>query len=105
MTDALVHRCTPYPSIDDYLEGYAITGAKHEHPQVPCHLLTASDDPIIPVQDLARLAPSSFLEITVTARGGHSGFIESLGAQSWANEFVLAKLSQDPDTFPHAPLR
>ena len=93
MTAELVARCTGFRHIDDYLQGYAITGDRLATLVAPAVILTAKDDPIIPAQDLARLAPSPLLRVHVTAHGGHTGFLEKLGAPSWANRFVLATMA------------
>jgi predicted alpha/beta-fold hydrolase len=94
MTAELVARNTDYPHLDDYLEGYAITGERLATLAAPAVILTALDDPIIPAADLARLARSPHLEVKVTAHGGHTGFLERIGASSWANRFVLATIAR-----------
>ena len=92
MTAELVTRCTGFRHIDEYLEGYAITGERLATLAAPATILTAQDDPIIPVDDLKRLAVTPRLRVHVTARGGHTGFLERLGEPSWANRFVLATM-------------
>ena len=94
MTAALVARHTTYAHIDDYLQGYAITGDRLAQLAAPAVILTSQDDPIIPARDLARLAPSPRLEVHVTQHGGHTGFLERLGEPSWANRFVLATMQR-----------
>ena len=88
MTAALVDRHTEYPTLADYLAGYAITGARLERLAVPSRLLTAADDPIIPAGDLQRLASSPQLTVVRTRYGGHCGFIDRPGRASWADGFV-----------------
>ena len=92
MTAELVARCTGFRHIDDYLQGYAITGSRLATLAAPAVILTAKDDPIIPAEDLKRLAPSPRLRVHVTEHGGHTGFLERLGRPSWANRFVLATM-------------
>jgi predicted alpha/beta-fold hydrolase len=92
MTDQLVRRYSGYADIGSYLAGYAITGAALAALEVPCHLLTALDDPIIPAADLSRLARSRALTVETTLRGGHCGFLDSLGGASWADRRVLSLL-------------
>jgi predicted alpha/beta-fold hydrolase len=89
-----VLRFTEYPSLADYLNGYAITGTRLAKLAVPSMLITASDDPIIPVRGLERVARPSTLEVTVTQCGGHSGFFESLEGPSWVERRILAALSR-----------
>jgi uncharacterized protein len=98
MTRQLVLSHTEYPTMDDYLAGYAITGGRLTTLAAPATVLTALDDPIIDSADLARLARSSHLNITTTAHGGHCGFIESLGDTNWVDAQAVRLLTQDPDS-------
>jgi predicted alpha/beta-fold hydrolase len=92
MTADLVRRHTEFATLEDYLNGYSITGERLASLAVPAHLLTSLDDPMIPVGGLARLARPAALTVTVTRYGGHCGFIESLAGLTWAERFVLARL-------------
>ncbi len=92
MTAELVRRHSEFATLEEYLNGYAITGGRLASLAVPAHILTSLDDPMIPVGGLARLARSATLEVTVTRYGGHCGFIESLAGPTWAERFVLARL-------------
>jgi uncharacterized protein len=97
MTRQLVLSHTEYPSMDDYLAGYAITGNRLTTLAAPATVLTALDDPIIAAADLARLARTPHLEIITTAHGGHCGFIESLGDSTWIDAHTVELLSRNPD--------
>ena len=92
MTATLIAQHTHYPCLEDYFAGYAITGERLITLTAPAVILAAEDDPIIPVADLARLAASPLLRVVRTVHGGHTGFLEALGAGSWANQFVLAQM-------------
>ncbi|MCC7464382.1 MAG: alpha/beta fold hydrolase [Gammaproteobacteria bacterium] len=89
MTAALVERHTDYPTLEDYLSGYAITGSRLATLAVPTQLLIASDDPIIPAADLQRLAATPALTVVRTRHGGHCGFIDRPGRPSHADRFVV----------------
>lgn len=90
MTAHFVERHTPFPDMPAYFRGYAITGERLARLAVPSHILISEDDPLIPVQDLARLAQSPALTITRTRFGGHCGFLESLRRPSWTDRRILA---------------
>jgi len=98
MTDELVRAYTEYPSAADYLAGYAITGGRLTTLAAPATVLTSLDDPIIDNRDLARLARTPHLDIVTTARGGHCGFIETLGDSSWVDAKLPELLSRNPDS-------
>ena len=93
LTERLVLKFTEFPDLVSYLNGYAIVGDALRDLAVPCRIITALDDPIIPARDLERLAPSPRLAITVEAHGGHCGFLESLRGETWADREVYATLA------------
>jgi hypothetical protein len=97
MTRELVVRHTEYPTLDEYLAGYAITGDRLTTLAAPATVLTSLDDPIIAANDLDRLARAPQLEIVTTACGGHCGFIESLRDGNWIDGRVVDLLSRKPD--------
>jgi predicted alpha/beta-fold hydrolase len=92
MTAALVERYTEFNSLEEYLDGYSITGPRLAGLTVPATIITAADDPIVPVADLTRLAASANLRALVTPRGGHCGFLNGLSGDTWAENTVVAQL-------------
>ncbi|HTP39694.1 MAG TPA: alpha/beta fold hydrolase [Steroidobacteraceae bacterium] len=94
MTAGLVERCTDFPHIDDYLNGYAITGGVLDTLHAPATLLAAADDPIIPAGDLVQLSRGAPLQVVLTAHGGHCGFIDRPGRPSFADRFALAEFER-----------
>ena len=92
MTAAMVARYTDFADISAYLDGYAITGARLSTLHAPAVILAALDDPIIPANDLARLATTPQLRIVTVPHGGHMGFMPNPWSESWMNRFVLEEL-------------
>jgi predicted alpha/beta-fold hydrolase len=92
MTAAMVAQHTTFAGIGAYLDGYAITGDRLATLAAPAVILASRDDPIIPAEDLARLAPHPLLRIVTTERGGHMGFMVSPREDSWVNAFVAREL-------------
>lgn len=91
-TRFFVERYTEFPDLETYLSGYAITGAVLERLGVPSRLIAAADDPVIPSRDLERLARTPMLDVSVSRRGGHCGFLESWRLESWIDREILAWL-------------
>jgi len=83
MTERFVTAYAPYPDLQAYLADYAITDDKLAGLAVPSTLITAKDDPMIPIADLDRVAKPDALNIMVTDFGGHCGFVERLDGSSW----------------------
>jgi hypothetical protein len=99
MTAELVRRFTEFPTLEDYLNGYAITGGRLARLEVPTRIITSLDDPIIPARALEKLARTAALRLTVTRYGGHCGFLEKLAGPTWVerrivSEFEAATLDQ-----------
>jgi hypothetical protein len=95
MTAQLVREHTPFPDLESYLAGYALTGRRLAQLEVPATLITAIDDPIIPAADLERLEQARALRIVLTRHGGHCGFLESLAAPRWLERRIVAELEAD----------
>ncbi|MGH8165025.1 MAG: YheT family hydrolase, partial [Rhodanobacteraceae bacterium] len=94
LTRALVLRHTDFGSLDNYLDGYSIAGDQLASLQVPASILTSRDDPVIPVGDFERLQLPPCAELTIVEHGGHCGFIRDLGMSSFAEDFIVDRLSR-----------
>jgi predicted alpha/beta-fold hydrolase len=92
MTAEMVAGHTEFPDIGAYLDGYAITGNRLATLHAPATILAALDDPIIPAQDLQRLAPSAQLKVVAVPSGGHMGFLVHPWRESWVLDFVTEEL-------------
>jgi predicted alpha/beta-fold hydrolase len=95
MTAFFVAGHTPFDTLDDYLNGYAITGNGLGQLRIPCHIISSRDDPVIPAKDLKNLAKGDRLDLIITDHGGHSGFIGDYRLNSWA-ERTMAQLFEGP---------
>ena len=93
MNDYFVARFTEFETTRAYLEGYSLTGARLRDLQVPSHLITSRDDPVILIGDLDQIDASDKLQIEVTEHGGHCGFIENWRLDSWIDRRIVALLT------------
>jgi uncharacterized protein len=93
MTAELVRSHSEFASLEDYLNGYAITGARLAALEVPARILLSRDDPIIPAGGLAELARPPALSVTLTRFGGHCGFFDALTGPSWLERRILQEVS------------
>ena len=92
LTAELVRRFTDFGSLEEYLDGYSITGARLHGLEAPTTIITSLDDPIIPAGGLERLAHPASLRIVTTQFGGHCGFLDRLTGPTWVERRVLAEL-------------
>ena len=88
MTEALIQRYSDYATSADYFRGYAVLGDALADVNVALTILTAQDDPIIPVRDFFDLKLSPSTELSVQRYGGHNGFLESLGGRAWYERVI-----------------
>jgi predicted alpha/beta-fold hydrolase len=93
LTAELIRRFTDFASLEQYLEGYSLTGRRLSSLEIPTTLVTSLDDPIIPAGGLARLARIPQLRILLTRFGGHCGFFERLNGPTWVERRILAELA------------
>jgi len=101
MTAELVRCHTDFPTLEHYLNGYAITGERLAQLAVPSTIVTALDDPIIPAIGLMQLAHPQALSVTVTRHGGHCGFFDQLRGPTWLERRILSLLGAGTPQ-PHA---
>jgi predicted alpha/beta-fold hydrolase len=92
MTDHLVRQYGGYPSLPVYLRGYAIVGDVLGSIVHPTRIISAADDPIIPAEDLDRVARPAALRVTRTTFGGHCGYYDASRGSTWIEREVLATL-------------
>jgi hypothetical protein len=93
MTDFFVTRYTEFDDLHSYLRGYALTGDRLADLSIDSAVLLAVDDPVIPVRGLNDMRLPARLKVHRSVRGGHCGFVDSLRARCWLDQFILAELS------------
>jgi predicted alpha/beta-fold hydrolase len=94
LTRRLVERHTDFGTLENYLDGYSIAGDMLAALTVPANILTAEDDPVIPVADFRALKLGPSTQLTIMPHGGHCGFIRDFSLRSWAEDFILAQMKR-----------
>jgi len=97
LTAHFVEHYSGFPDLESYLKGYALTGAVLEPLAVPSIIISARDDPIIPAEDMARIARPQALTVTLTEHGGHCGYMETFGMRSWAERQIATLFDRAGD--------
>jgi predicted alpha/beta-fold hydrolase len=80
-----------FPTLESYFEGYSVAGDRLSPLAVPSTILTAADDPVIPVRDAETLPDNPNIELIVTRYGGHCGYLKNWKLDSWAEDFILER--------------
>lgn len=89
----LVEQDTEFANVDEYFAGYTVGRDALRDLQTPVTIITAADDPIIPVEGFRALELGPHSELIITQHGGHCGFIQD-GASSWATAQMVERMER-----------
>ena len=92
LTRALVLRHTEFGSLENYLNGYSIAGDALSSLRVPATILTAIDDPVIPIADFLTLKLPPNVELDIAPHGGHCGFIRDFSLRSFTEDYIVDRM-------------
>jgi len=92
LTRALVLRHTDFGSLENYLDGYSIADDRLAALRVPATILTAADDPIIPVADFRALRLPPQVELDIAEHGGHCGFLDGAFPHSFVERYATQRV-------------
>lgn len=93
LTESLVLRHTDFGSLQAYLDGYSVAGDALAAMQIPATILTARDDPVIPVDAFEQLRLPPSVELDIAPHGGHCGFIRGLDMTSFTDDYIAARFN------------
>jgi predicted alpha/beta-fold hydrolase len=88
ITERILPRYSSYPTPQEYFQTYTLSGRRFSELSVPLLVLTAADDPIIPVEDFHELEGNQNLHIHVERHGGHCGFLQNYRLQAWSQDLI-----------------
>jgi predicted alpha/beta-fold hydrolase len=83
VTEKMIEQYSDYDSASEYFKGYSILNDALDDLSVPTTIVTAADDPIIPVEDFYELKLNQRTELIIHTHGGHNGFIDGFFLKSW----------------------
>lgn len=96
-TQYLIEHYTEFPDLMAYLESYSVAGAALADLQTPTTIITAADDPVVPVQDFTLLADSPHLELRIEQAGGHCGFLRDWSLRSWIDDYLAHRYTREAE--------
>jgi len=98
LTEALVLRHTDFGSLEEYLDGYSVAGDALAGMQIPATILTARDDPVIPINAFEKLELPPNIELDISRYGGHCGFIRHWGMTSFTDDYIADRFNAIADS-------
>ena len=98
LTEALVLRHTDFGSLEEYLDGYSVAGDALAGMQIPATILTARDDPVIPINAFEQLQLPPNIELDISRYGGHCGFIRDWGMTSFSDDYIADRFNAIADS-------
>ena len=94
VTDALLEKYSDYRTARDYFHAYSVMGSAIEGINTPTTIITAEDDPIIPIKDFYDLKLNKHIQLIIHSYGGHNGFITGFKLQSWYENRIIKLFDQ-----------
>lgn len=89
MTEVMLQRYSEYANSSDYFRHYAVVGDALANVTVPTTIITAQDDPIIPVEDFYGLKLPISTDLIIHRYGGHNGFLETVSGRAWYEKKII----------------
>jgi predicted alpha/beta-fold hydrolase len=83
MTAYLLEKYSDYDSAEEYFRGYTLLNNAISDLALPTTIITAADDPLIPVEDFYKLQLNDQTRLFINDFGGHNGFIDGINFKSW----------------------
>lgn len=94
VTDVLLEKYSDFETARDYFHAYSVMGSAIEDINIPTTIITAEDDPIIPIKEFYDLKLNKHIQLIVHPYGGHNGFITGFKLQSWYENRIIALFDQ-----------
>jgi len=88
LTDLLIIGHSDYNNTDEYFQGYQITEKILKNIKIPCHIITAWDDPVIPFADFMVADKKQSIQLVTCKHGGHCGFVNVWTMHSWIEDYI-----------------
>jgi predicted alpha/beta-fold hydrolase len=83
VTDVLLEKYSDFNSAVQYFREYSLLKDAVKDLAVGTTIMTAKDDPIIPVEDFYQLELNERTNLSIHDFGGHNGFIDGFFLKSW----------------------
>jgi predicted alpha/beta-fold hydrolase len=93
LTEAMILNHSPFKSVREYFQTYTLDGDFFRKIKVPVTILTAEDDPVIPVKDFLVIPKLPYVDVVIEEKGGHCGFIEDRNRATYFWRLMTRKMN------------
>jgi predicted alpha/beta-fold hydrolase len=97
ITDYIIGQYSPFRNHREYFSTYTLPAESFDNLSVPVTIITAEDDPVVPVEDFNALRENDKLRMLIQRYGGHCGFIDPFPFGSWYERTIIS-IIQDGNT-------
>ena len=94
VTDVLIEKYSDFETARDYFHAYSVMGSAIEGINTPTTIITAEDDPIIPIKNFYDLKLNKHIQLIIHPYGGHNGFITGFKLQGWYENRIIRLFDQ-----------
>jgi predicted alpha/beta-fold hydrolase len=98
VTDSMLENYSDFESAADYFREYSLLKNALAELPVDTTIVTARDDPIIPVEDFYQLELNERINLSIYDFGGHNGFIDGFFLKSWYEQQLADLFDKDENT-------
>ncbi|MBN2254379.1 MAG: alpha/beta fold hydrolase [Deltaproteobacteria bacterium] len=95
ITDHIIPLYSPYDNHEEYFSTYTLRGNAFSNLNIPVTVITAEDDPVIPVVDFHELRGHDCLTVSIQRYGGHCGFLDPFPSGCWYERRILSIIKKD----------
>jgi len=95
-TDHIAKKYSGFEGAAQYYDGYSVGDGRLAGMEVPVTILISLDDPVIPARDFKALQGLPNLDLRVSARGGHCGFLRNWRFDSAAEDLIAEAFALAP---------
>lgn len=88
LTEAIMPWYPEYSDCRLYFKEYTLLNGAFRDLSMPVTIISAEDDPFIPVDDFRRLEKNSNLHLLIQPYGGHCGFLEFFPYACWYDRLI-----------------
>jgi predicted alpha/beta-fold hydrolase len=100
ITDYIIPRYSHFKDHREYFGTYTLRGDVFSTLSVPVTIVTAEDDPVIPINDFYGLHDHDKLHLSIQRYGGHCGFLDPFPFGSWYERKIFGIINNHETSSP-----